>query len=101
MAKQHSEEVTTEIDVKTAVEVAMAYFTSLYGSLYADLALEEVERSDRRGKYKWLVTLGYVPARRNALAGIAIPVPGSTRQYKSITVDAETGEAESMKVAKV
>lgn len=95
-----SEVVTTEIDVKTAVEVAMAYFTNLYGSLYTDLALEEVEKVDRRGTNKWLVTLGYLPARRSAMAGV-FTAAGSPRQYKLITVDAETGEAESMKVAKV
>jgi hypothetical protein len=101
MAKrQNSEQVTTEIDVKTAVEVAMAYFTDLYGSPYADLALEEVEKVDRRGTNKWLVTLGYVPARRNAMAGV-FTAAGATRQYKLVTVDAETGEAESLKVAKV
>ena len=96
-----SEGVGAEIDVKTAVDLAMAYFTDLYGSPYADLALEEVEKVDRRGTNKWLVTLGYLPARRNAMAGSFFPAAGATRQYKLITVDAETGEAESMKVAKV
>jgi len=101
MAKQQSsEEVTTEIDVKTAVELATAYFTELYGSPYADLALEEVEKVDRRGSNKWLVTLGYSPARRIPGGNLTVPQSG-VRQYKLITVDAETGEVESMKVAKV
>jgi hypothetical protein len=101
MAKQqNSEEVTTEIDVKTAVEAASAYFTELYSSPFADLALEEVERAVKSIGKVWLVTLGYFPARR-VMGGNLMALPGAVRQYKLITVNAETGEVVSMKVAKV
>jgi hypothetical protein len=97
--KQQAQEVTTEVDVKTAVKAATDYFAELYSSPFADLALEEVEKAFRHGTNKWLVTLGYVPARRTA-SGLAT-LPGTPRQYKLLTVDAETGEVESMKVAKL
>lgn len=100
MTEEQNQEVTQEIDVKTAVKAAQDYFTELYGSPFTDLALEEVEKTYRGGAYKWLVTLGYLPARRNLGGGLAISA-GAARQYKLMTVDAQTGEVESMKVAKL
>jgi hypothetical protein len=95
MAKE-AEEVTQEIDVKDAVKAAMDYFKELYGSPYADLALEEVEKTG----VNWLITLGYLMARLGP-GGIGVVVaPGATRQFKLITVDSRTGEVKSMKVKK-
>lgn len=99
MPEQGGEQVTTEVDVKTAVKAAMDYFAELYGSPFADLALEEVEKV-LKGGYKWLVTLGFYPARRN-LSGSLTVVPSVPRQFKVLTVNAETGEVESMKATRL
>jgi hypothetical protein len=98
MPDQPQEEVTTTIDVKTAVKAATDYFTELYGSPFSDLALEEVERTTFQNK--WVVTLGYLPARRVAGGGLTT-IPGGVRQYKRLTVNAESGDVESMKAAKL
>lgn len=84
------------IDVKEAVLKSMNYFRELYGGGYLDLALEEVQKNPAGDR--WLVTLGYSLARRTPAGMVA--VAGSGRQYKQVTLNADTGEVLSMKVWK-
>lgn len=79
------------VNVSTAVKIATKYFDQLFQHPYSDLAVEEIELTDDRRK--WLVTLGYV------LTDPAMPfITKSSREFKVITIDAETGEPTSMKI---
>ena len=83
------------VDVKAAVKIAAKYFDQLFQHPYSDLAVEEVELADDRKV--WQVTLGY------ALTDSAYPFAGSksSREFKIITIDAQTGEPTSMKIKKL
>jgi hypothetical protein len=61
-------------------------------TLTRDLRLEEVELSGDRSQ--WFVTLGYSICED----GLGIR---SVREYKIFTVDATTGEVQSMKIREV
>jgi len=84
------------VDVKTAVKIATRYFNDLFQHPFTDLAVEEVELSDDR--QAWRVTLGYV------LTDPGLPAyfgsNKSSREFKVITIDAQTGEPTSMKIKK-
>lgn len=92
------------INVRSAVSATKNYLTSMIDLLGAiqDIRLEEVELS--QDKKFWLITLGY-----NRKKDIALPLEvdandlspefvGIERDYKIFTVNAETGEVESMKI---
>jgi hypothetical protein len=96
MAKEQHVSEGPVLTVKDAVKTAMDYFQELFSGPYADLALEEVERSGE----KWLVTLGYFLGRKVMGAGISVS-PTAVRQYKQIAVDDTTGDVISMKVKRV
>lgn len=90
---------TAEIDLHTAIQIALHFFKETFGEYRLEnVRLEEVERSDD-GKH-WLITIGYNdPA-------LQIPIPlmppsvkiRDLRQYKIIRVDALTGKAVSVKI---
>ncbi len=80
------------ISVKEAAEKAGEYFTDLYHDQFANVLLEEVERSDGY----WLITLGY--DRPPALPQFVRKGP---RAFKVFKVDGETGEVISMKIREV
>jgi hypothetical protein len=82
------------IDVKTAVRIATTYFDQLLQHPYADLAVEEVERSED-GRY-WQVTLGYALKDPNLSTFMK-----TDREFKLITIDASSGEPTSMKVKRL
>ncbi len=88
---------TPTIDVKTAVRIATSYFDQLIQRPYSDLAIEEVERTDD-DRY-WLVTVGYTvtPAGLTSFAALQ----KEFREYKIVKVDAQNGQAVSMKVRKL
>lgn len=90
-------EVAPEIDVTDAVRIANEYFNELFGSPYADLALEEVERA---ANGDWHITLGYSLARRTA-TGAMVTVTSTPRNYKILAIDSKTGDVKSMKVRKI
>lgn len=94
---------TIGIGVQGAVQAASKYFHELQriinislpidtSTLTRDLRLEEVELSDDRSQ--WFVTLGYSICED----GLGIR---SVREYKIFTVDATTGEVQSMKIREV
>ncbi len=89
------------IDVKQAVKIARDYITNLFDQPLRELQLEEVQLSDD-DKY-WLITFGYdtdrMPALEYGRSGDFTPVkPQYIRDYKIVTVDAETGKPISMKI---
>jgi hypothetical protein len=93
------------IDVKKAVEVAIEYIEDLYSSEdVADIALEEVELSEDE-RY-WLITIGITrtyskPLEKVTVSPVFIPLSKTyttNRDYKTIKIDANTGEAKSLKI---
>ena len=96
------------IDVKQAVHIAIAFVKQLYESPLPGLQLEEVELSD--DDQEWLVTIGflrddaaayhYQTAAQSfrALSDGITTHSDRLRTYKTVVVDAETGEPKSMKI---
>jgi hypothetical protein len=81
------------IDVRQAVTLAEKYFAEL--SSQGGILFEEVELRDSGGSNRWLVTL-------------SVPTPGSfsfsgppQRDYKVVTINAEDGSLESVKIRKL
>ena len=93
-------------DVKSAVRAARNYFSDLYENV-VDVRLEEVELTDN--ERHWTVTLsGLFPpppptVDDPAFATVMSGVFGAPRErvYKTLTVDARTGEVQSMKIRQV
>jgi hypothetical protein len=90
------------VDVKQAVDGAMAYFAKLM--TVRDKRLEEVELSD--DERTWHVTLsGLVQGEQkpefvdSALGGLF--TPPYERVYKVFAVDSETGSVRSMRIRQV
>lgn len=89
------------IDVKTAVQKALGYFHQLMPAPpdavtipNGGILLEEVELVED-GRPEWHITFSAPsPLGHLTLASIA----GRDRAYKTITIDAETGDFRSMKI---
>ncbi len=89
------------ISIKEAAQRAAEFCQQLFPDAQ-DVLLEEVER-DEHDKF-WLITVSYLAAAAKR-AGIATPgttmeqlFPRFERRYKSLKVDAQTGEVVSMKI---
>jgi hypothetical protein len=93
------------INVRQAVEDAMTHFQGikdLFGQQVHDIRLEEIELTEDE-KY-WLVTIGFTREiennneRTKAFRDI-LPIPPLVdRQYKTLKVNAETGEVKAIKI---
>jgi hypothetical protein len=103
----HRLEIKEMLSDRQAVKTALDYLESLYSHPLEGLDLEEIQRSD--DQKHWLVTLGYwEPKPRSPLdqeldkAGgrlvLRVPSAEVIRTYKLVTVNAETGEAVSVKM---
>jgi len=92
-----------EVGIREAVQAARQYMNRAFEGRLEDVQLEETELSD--DETKWLITLSYLrtePPRDSILAAAAGTLfPEKIRVYKTITVDARTGLARSMKIRKV
>jgi len=89
------------VTVKDAAKAALRFLHDLYeGEPLVDLRLEEVELSDD-GNY-WSITYGFLVTERNLddhpLLGSLTSGVRSRRDYKTIAIDAQTGEPLSMKI---
>lgn len=89
------------IPIKEAAQQAAEFCQQLFPDAQ-DILLEEVER-DEDDKF-WLITISYL-AVAGKRAGIATPgtameqlFPRFERRYKSLKVDAQTGDVVSMKI---
>ncbi len=79
------------IPVQEAVKKAVAFAEDmLEPSRTASILLEEVESAAFRGKDAWEITLSLRDPNPLSFA--------ANRQYKTFTIDAETGEVLSMKI---
>jgi hypothetical protein len=78
--------------VQEAVKKAVAFVREvLEANRTDDILLEEVEPDTFAGKEGWIITL--------SLRDPNMPLPfGANRQYKTFTVDGETGEVRAMKI---
>ena len=90
------------IDIAEASQQAADFCRKLYPDAQ-DFLLEEVEREDDKF---WLITVSYLTeaakrgggtTSRTGLAGEQL-FPRFERRYKSLKVDAQTGEVISMKI---
>lgn len=89
------------IDVKEAVKRAKAVLLELYADEPPrELALEEIERTKESDREVWLVTLGFfrkksinstVPSTSSFSLPLR-PTPVENRDYKTLQIDATTGE---------
>jgi len=85
------------IDAQEAWTRAKEYARNILGDM--DYTLEEVEQDSYKDRQVWCITIGF-PKRRPAAPeliraiGAALPL-----EYKTIVVDATTGEPMAMKLA--
>ncbi|MBL7181410.1 MAG: hypothetical protein ABIK98_15550 [Pseudomonadota bacterium] len=84
------------IGVKNAVKTAFDLFKELYDTKkFEDLLLEEVELS--ADKSTWLVTLGFYRQMPSVNIMESLGSKKYIRTYKTLQIDAETGEMIAMK----
>jgi hypothetical protein len=95
-----------KIDVRSAVLAAKNYFEEIQdmiGNSIQGILLEEVELSEN-GMF-WYVTLSFNrPAAKTERTIIPDFISLATKheyEYKTFTIDAETGEVKSMKIREV
>jgi hypothetical protein len=81
------------VDVKQAVAAAVAFAKDILEPYRArDLLLEEVEPSQKDGNHDvWLITISFPKTG-------TLNVLSNDRDYKTFTVDADTGEVQAMKI---
>lgn len=86
------------VDARDAVKIAKSYFFDLFNDQSPiNVQLEEVERTDD-GRF-WRITIGYDrSSEAKDLRSILGQIP---RYYKVVTIDAATGQAESVKMRTV
>ena len=82
----------TALDSRTAIERAKSYVKEVFSDI-KDLRLEEIERSSDRKH--WLVTFSF---SRPDLTILGESFTNPHRDYKTVTVDANTGEPISVKI---
>lgn len=94
------------IDAKSAVGAARTYVKDvqdILGSSLDNLRLEEVELSE--DERNWLVTFGYDnPNKPENLSNLSLVTPELARlarEYKVLSIDADSGSVKSMKSRKV
>lgn len=98
------------IPMKDAVSHAKASLNELYqDDPPRELALEEIELADDGGRKLWAVTLGFHRAKKvtalnsgSVFQGLGLPLSQvEHRVYKTVFVDATTGEFVKMDIRQV
>jgi hypothetical protein len=97
------------INVKEAVKAAKDQLLDLYSDdPPRSLALEEIDKVSEGGRELWAVTLGFhrqksvIPNSANTIASLYVPVPVlENRVYKTLFIDAQTGEFVKMDIRQV
>ena len=82
------------IDVKQAVRIAAEYFADILGSRAEASLLEEVSLEEEDGRRYWKITFS-IPSR------VPLAQLVAAKEYKVVTVDAESGEVRSIKIRQV
>jgi hypothetical protein len=82
--------------VKDAVSIALAFTREMLQEDAEDFRLEEVEHDDS----SWEITLSFVRPRKNAsqLAQAVAGIRGLEREYKTVIIDAQTGDVRAMRM---
>lgn len=89
------------VGIKEAVSAANQFVNEVYSNTFPDLMLEEITRSDD-DKY-WLITLGFTREstyRTPLHAAMGTALKERERVYKTVKVDAETGQPIAMQIRK-
>lgn len=83
------------VDVKQAVAAVVAFVKDVLEPQRAkDILLEEVELSQKDGDHEvWSITISF-PRASTTLSDVL----SNGRDYKTFTVDAETGKVQSMRI---
>lgn len=84
------------IGIRQAIATARQFVQEIADEPLTNLRLEEVRIGDERDD--WLVTLGYDRVTDDPLSALGIPAKRTTRVYRVITVDADTGEPTGMQM---
>ncbi len=90
------------IGIRAAVQAARKYMNEAHEGSLEDVQLEETDLTDDESQ--WLITLSYLrtePPSDTMFARAISVLPTKVRIYKTVTVDARTGKAKSMKIRKV
>ena len=84
------------LEVKNAVKIAFELFKELYDTKkFEDILLEEIALSEN--KTSWLITLGFYRRAPSVNIMESIGSKKYIRMYKTLQIDANTGEMISMK----
>jgi hypothetical protein len=85
------------LDVRHAVKTATEFFSQVFQNGYQNLRLEEVELSE--DEHYWYITLGYDLPSQHEGGALSLAIgPRPTREYKTIKVDASSGNVLSVKI---
>ena len=85
------------ITVKEAIQAAMQFVAETFGEgTLASLRLEEVEPSPDDAC--WYITVSLVRGMGAGAMAAALGVDSKARDYKTVTVDAQTGTVKSVKI---
>jgi len=96
-----------QITVKQAVALAKAAIADLYDDVSPldELALEEIELTSADGRELWAVTLGFFKPRQVTVKGGGVAsalysggVKVENRDYKTLYIDADSGEFVKMEI---
>jgi hypothetical protein len=89
---------THPIPLKTAVANAEKFIREIYGyNQIKDIFLEEVEFSESTNQ--WLITIGF--AQKKNQESLILPERAEDRKYKTVHIDAQSGEPISMKIREI
>jgi len=97
------------MDVKEAFDIAIKHITSLFSNI-SNTGLEEVSYDEE--KKEWLITVGFSRPwdyeEENPFSNLNVgslysnkPKPRPIREYKVVTINAETKEVKSIKIREV
>ncbi len=91
--------MTSMVDIKAAVAAAKAFAAStLEPTRDSQLLLEEVEIGTVSGREVWLITLSHPKPVFNIHDNMANLASGRGRDYKTFSVDSDSGQVLSMKI---
>lgn len=92
---------TNSIPVTIAAVKAINFVNQLYqGKKIKDILVEEVEFSELTNQ--WLITIGFTINKvKDDSSSLILPERESTRKYKIVHIDAQSGKAISMKIREI
>ncbi len=81
------------IDAKEAAEISKGYIKELYGDIFSDYRIEEVELDYDDSPTLWLITISY----EDSTGGETYQKVFKKRSFKTLKLVASDGEVRAMK----